>query len=272
MRLGLSTDKKGKTMSLSNIVPRKEQSLGTHLFQGTALGVLLTALSYAVGLHFGWLDALNWLEVFAVFTSYLCTFLCVVERRINYPIGAISNVAYCVLFAQWGLVGSAFVTGYLTFSLLYGWFRWRDDTNTRPVTHLAVDWWIPVYVTIAAIAFVGALFLYPAFDQPVIWTDALILVGSVIAQLMLDNKIIENWVVWAVVNVFAIYTYIHAGLALAAFQYVFFLANTVYGYVMWRKAMYDGYRNGIETQAQLVGVSDIPDSNDFSVEFQKVPV
>jgi nicotinamide mononucleotide transporter len=238
-------------MSLSNIVPRKEQSLGTHLFQGTALAVFLTALSYAVGLHFGWLDAINWLEVFAVFTSYLCTFLCVVERRINYPIGAISNVAYCILFAQWGLVGSAFVTGYLTFSLVYGWFRWKSDTDTRPVEHMALDWWVPVYIGLAIVAFIGSLFLYPAFGQPVIWTDAVILVGSVIAQLMLDNKVIETWVVWAVVNVFAIYTYIHAGLALAAFQYVFFLANTVYGYVMWRKAMYSEVGPEVVSQAPI---------------------
>ena len=224
-------------MSLSKYAPSKEQSLSTHLIQGTVLGVVLTAASYLLGLQFGWIDAVSYIEAFAVFTSYLCTFLCVVERRINYPIGAISNAAYCVLFAQFGLVGSSFVTGYLTFSLVYGWFRWNSDTATRPVTHLRMDWWIPAYVGIAAVAFIGSLFLYPAFGQPVVWTDAVVLVGSVIAQLMLDNKKLENWAVWIVVNIFAIYTYINAGLALAAFQYVFFLANAFYGYYMWKKSM-----------------------------------
>jgi hypothetical protein len=37
-------------------------------------------------------------------------------------------------------------------------------------------------------------------------------------------------------NCFAIYTYFHVGLALVAFQYIFFLLNTLYGFVMWRKS------------------------------------
>jgi nicotinamide mononucleotide transporter len=54
---------------------------------------------------------------------------------------------------------------------------------------------------------------------------------------MLDNKKLENWHVWALVNIFAIYTYFSAGLALAGFQYIFFLANTVYGYYAWKRGM-----------------------------------
>lgn len=222
-------------MSISITMPSKGQSLLTHMLQGLSLGVFLTGLSYALGLVLNWTDGLNWLEVFAVFTSYVCTYLCVVERRINYPIGAVSNAAYCVLFAQWGLVGSSFVTGYLTFSLVYGWFRWRDDENTRPVTLMDYRW-LPAYLAVAGAAFIGALYLYPLFNQPVVWTDAVILVGSVIAQLMLDNKKLENWIVWAVVNVFAIYTYFHQGLALAGFQYIFFLLNVFYGFYMWSQS------------------------------------
>ena len=223
-------------MSITAVLPTREQGVTVNILQGTVIGVILTALSYAVGLSFGWTDALNWLEVFAVFTSYVCTFLCVVERRANYPIGAISNAAYCLLFASFGLVGSSIVTGYLTFSLAYGWFRWKRDTNTKPVAFVALKWW-PVYLIATGVAFAIGLHLYPLFGQPVVWTDAVVMAGSILAQFLLDNKKMENWIVWAVVNVFAIYTYIHSGIALAAFQYVFFLANTVYGWVMWRKAM-----------------------------------
>jgi nicotinamide mononucleotide transporter PnuC len=66
--------------------------------------------------------------------------------------------------------------------------------------------------------------------------DSIILVATVIAQLMLDNKKVENWIVWGVVNVAAIYTYFHTGLFLVGVQYIFFLANTVYGYIEWRKS------------------------------------
>lgn len=207
-----------------------------NVVESIIIGLILTALSYGVGLGFGWVTALNLLEVFAVFTSYSATYLCVRERRINYPIGAISNAAYCLLFASFGLVGSSIVTGYLTFSLLYGWFRWRDDSNTKPVAYVSLKWW-PVYLLATGAAFLIGLQLYPLFGQAVVWTDAVVMAGSILAQFLLDNKKMENWVVWAVVNVFAIYTYFRAGLFLAAFQYVFFLANTVYGWVVWKKSM-----------------------------------
>ena len=78
------------------------------------VGAVLTGLSYIVGLLAGWVTSLNPLEVFAVFTSYACTYLCVKERRINYPIGAISTAAYSILFLQSGLLSSAILNIYLT--------------------------------------------------------------------------------------------------------------------------------------------------------------
>jgi nicotinamide mononucleotide transporter len=225
-------------MSFSKFVPTKAQSLTTHMVQGTTLAVVLTAASYILALHFGWIPTFSGhaVEGFAVFTSYLCTYLCVVERRANYPIGAISNAAYCFFFASLGLVGSAIVTGYLTFSLAYGWFRWKKDEVTKPVAFVELKWW-PVYLGATAVAFLVGLTLYPLFGQAVVWTDAVVMAASILAQFLLDNKKLENWLVWMVVNVFAIYTYINAGAALAAFQYVFFLLNAFYGFYMWRRSM-----------------------------------
>lgn len=102
------------------------------------IGVVLTALSYIVGIQAHWITSVNWVEVFAVFTSYSCTWLCVKERRINYPIGAISSVAYVILFLQADLVASAVLNAYLVPTLVYGWIRWRKDINTRPITHVGL--------------------------------------------------------------------------------------------------------------------------------------
>lgn len=222
-------------MSITNIVPRREQGLGTNILQGIIIGVVLTALSYVVGLQAGWLTEIVWLEVFAVFTSYVCTFLCVVERRANYPIGAISNAAYSLLFFQWGLYASSFVTGYLTLALAYGWFRWRSDAVTKPVSRVELKW-VPAYVLTTAAFYGVALLAVTALGGTLAATDTAILIGTILAQFLLDNKKIETWAVWAAVNVFAIYTYFTAGLTLVGFQYIFFLANTLYGYLMWRQS------------------------------------
>lgn len=206
-----------------------------NIIQGVGIGVLLTLLSYFVGIQMNWISEVNLLEAFAVFTSYVCTFLCVKERRINYPIGAVSTAAYVVLFFQYSLVASALVNLYLTPLLVYGWFRWKKDSESRPVENVKLKM-IPVYLAFAAAFLGGALWLTIAVGAPVVLTDSAILFGTILAQSLMDNKKLQNWPVWLVVNVFAIYTYAKAGLALVAFQYVFFFLNTLYGYISWNRS------------------------------------
>jgi nicotinamide mononucleotide transporter len=93
--------------------------------QTIVIAIVLTALSYGIGAIFGWVTVVNWLEIFAVFTSYASTYLCVKQRRFNYVFGAVSSVAYCYLFFTAGLLASTALNGILAVWLVYGWFRWR---------------------------------------------------------------------------------------------------------------------------------------------------
>ena len=222
-------------MNWRKIISPTRTTAKRDILESIGIGIFLTLLSYIVGALAGWvlLTTLNWLEVFAVFTSYSCTYLCVKERRINYPIGAVSSAAYALLFLQNGLFASAILNAYLVPTLIYGWIRWRKDTNTRPVTHVSLKM-IPIYLGIALIGYAGAALISQSLGGAMAWTDSLILAGTILAQFLLDNKKLENWIIWALVNIFAIYTYATSGLPLVAFQYVFFLANTVYGYLIWK--------------------------------------
>lgn len=219
---------------MSNIINRRDSST-RNIIESVIIGIVLTGLSYLCGILFGWISAINWLEIFAVFTSYSCTYLCITQRRINYPIGAISSAAYAYLFMQSGLISSAILNAYLVPTLIYGWIRWRKDDNTRPVTHIQLRW-LPVYLLVTGVGYLGATLISQQFGGAMAWTDSLILASTILAQFLLDNKKLENWIVWAVVNVFAIYTYSTIGLPLVAFQYVLFLANTVYGYIIWKRS------------------------------------
>jgi nicotinamide mononucleotide transporter len=200
------------------------------------IAAALTAASYLLGLALGWTTGVNWLEAFAVFTSYSCTYLCVRQRRFNYPIGALSTIAYCVLFLQEGLYASMVLNAYLTPILVYGWFRWRADAITRPVTRVEPRW-VPVYLLVTAAAFAGAASLNTLLGGTFALADSVILVGTILAQFLMDNKKIESWFVWMIVNVVATWAYFSAGLAIAAVQYVLFLGNAVWAFVEWRRTM-----------------------------------
>lgn len=161
-----------------------------YIIESIVLAVVLTALSYAVGLWMGWIVALNWLEVFAVFTSYSCIWLCTRQSRWNYPIGIITTAAYSVLFYQWGMLALAVFNLYLVFSLIYGWFRWGSDDNTRPVTRIPLKWYAgygAIGLVILGLFILANLLFNPAGLAGLNPIDVGLAVASGVAQLILSQ-------------------------------------------------------------------------------------
>jgi nicotinamide mononucleotide transporter len=117
---------------------------------------------------------------------------------------------------------------------MYGWIRWRADAVTRPVTRVEGRW-VFAYIAVTALAFAGALRLTSALGGSFAMADTVILVGSLLAQFLMDNKKLENWGVWFVVNVIAVWEYVSSGLAIAGLQYIFFLANALWGWALWAR-------------------------------------
>lgn len=203
------------------------------------VALVLTAISYGVGYALGWVTTISPIEAAAVFTSYSCTFLCVLQSRWNYWIGAISIGLYAYMFWTAGLLASMALQFYLFPVMLYGWFRWRADTVTRPVTWAANDslLWLATYVFIAIAAYGGVYNFNLLFHGSMATLDSAIFVASILAQFLLDNKKMENWLVWIGVNVVSIYVYFNAGLYLITFQYIFFLGNAFFGLYLWNKSI-----------------------------------
>lgn len=211
--------------------------------KGLGLGVILAGLSIVIATLAGWEFTISPLEVIAVATSYTCTWLCVKQSRWNYPIGVFSTFCYSILMWQWGMPALAIFNLYLVFSLAYGYWRWGPDGNSLPVTDLKMDHWALGYVGLGLgvlVLLLGIIYSFPLFglDAPVINNlDIGAAVLSAVAQFLLDNKKRDTWIVWAIVNVFTIVLFFNQGLYLAMIQYVFFLGNTIYGWISWTKSM-----------------------------------
>ena len=201
------------------------------------LGVLFTFGSYGIAVGLGWTTIANIsiIEVIAVFTSYVCTYLCVVQSRWNYPIGAVSIALYAWMFFTSGLFASMALQFYLFPVMVYGWYRWNSDANTRPVTSVFKDswWWIAIYAFVILASYGGVYNINMYFHGNMAIFDTWIFVASIFAQFLMDNKKIENWFIWFGVNVLSLYVYWNAGLYLIFIQYLLFLFNTAYGYYRW---------------------------------------
>lgn len=202
------------------------------------IAAVLTVATYLLATAVGWVDlgSVNFLEVLAAGINYGCTYLSIRQRRAFYLLGVGASGLYILVYGASGLLGSAVLSGYLTITLIYGFFRWGSDNNTRPVHHLSWKW-LPVYILVTAAIYVGAVFVIGLFGGAFAFWDAAILVLTILAQLMLDQKVMQTWIVWTLVNIVGTIVYFQIGLYFAAMQQVLFGLANFYGWYQWRKSL-----------------------------------
>lgn len=202
------------------------------------VGVALTTLSYLICLWSGIDIQFNWLEFMAVSTSYTCTILFTLQKRIAYFYGVISTFFLCVFFAMQGVFALAIFNGILVVSLIYGYFRWGPDGNPIPVTRIdnikSLSGYALFFLAVAA-----GFYLIVGGGSRI---DLLLASGSAMAQLMLDNKKIENWLVWIIINIFSIAFFINQGFILLAIQFAMFLVNAIVAFIRWKKDLKGEYK------------------------------
>lgn len=202
------------------------------------VAVALTAFSYAVGLYFDWIKVIPWLELMSVFTSYSCTYLCVRESKWNFPVGIVSVILLGILFFDLKLYSSMVLSLYLVPILAVGWWKWNNGGVELPVTKVIFgNWKTAGFLALSGATYVGLWWITTHLGAKLSATDSAILLLSIVAQYLLTIKKIETWFVWFLVNNLAIYTYFSAEAYLVGIQYLFFLANTMYGYYSWNRSM-----------------------------------
>lgn len=204
------------------------------LLQAFGLAVILTAALTWVG--FAVTGTVNWWEVASVGFSFATVWLCVKQSRWNYPLNVLSVILLSYVFWQAGLYGSMALNLYLIFPLIYGWFVWGSDKNTKPVQHVSLRS-LPLYAVATGLTWWGASALITALGGVMSVLDGWLLVGSILAQYLLDRKKLEAWLVFVLVNIVSIFVYFQAGLPVLALQFGLFLINAVVAYFIWKRTM-----------------------------------
>lgn len=220
------------------------------IFEATIIASVITIALVAIQLLFTNVE-LNKIETAAVFFSFACTWLCTRQVRFSYVLAVIATSLLVVTFWQANLYGSMALNLYLIPTVIYGWFIWGKDSSPKPVQHVKSKN-LFVYLAVTFVTWVGAYYLIHEVGGSMANLDGWLLIGTVLAQFLLDRKKIETWIVWILVDIVSIYVYFEAGLHLLAAQFFLFLVNAFIGYFLWKKTMENN--NGDSTCRELVNV------------------
>lgn len=186
-----------------------------------------------------WGAPTTWLEVIA-FALALAMVACNIrEIHWGWPLAAISSVLYCALFWRSKLYGDAALQVFFALVALWGWSQWlrgrRDDGSALTISRLSRRGLLACLATGALLWPATGWFLKTWTDTDVPWWDAFPTAVSVIGQVLLGRKVLENWAVWLVVNVVSVGLFAWKGLWLTTVLYTLFAALSVVGWRAWQR-------------------------------------
>ena len=196
---------------------------------------------------------MNWLEIIAVVFGVVAIWLASKGEVINFGIGLVNCVLYGILFGREGLYSGMILQGIYFVINLYGLYSWRKPRNEKK--ELNVSWlswmervWVLLIVVVTGVLWgmgvkCGAQLLPKNIQEPQYpMIDAILTTSSVVAQILLTRKKIDNWVMWVLVDVVYIGLFLMVGMYWTAGLYVVYTGIAVNAVFSWRKEQGIGNR------------------------------
>lgn len=153
-------------------------------------------------------------------------------------VGAIMPVVHGVLYFQSGIYADAAMQLYYVLAGVYGLVVWKrrpkksDDGHIR---HTPMKWIVPLVAVYAVLHVAFYFFLSECIDSRVPLFDSMSTSLSIVAMWMLSRKLVEQWLVWLVVDMISVGLYIYKGIPITAGLYALYCILAVAGYVRWRR-------------------------------------
>ncbi len=200
-----------------------------------------------------WFKNQSLLETSGVITGILCVYLAAKNSIWNWPIAIISVLIYILIFFESKLYADTGLQVYFLVMNFYGWYFWSRKEIHQKVPVSSISHKEIILSVLSIILFTAGLgyFLYTGTDASFPFIDSFCTACSLIAQVFLARKVLENWLIWIFVNIIYVGVYISKDLHLTALMYALYIIIAAVGYRDWREE-YKNTRLGLMGQDQIV--------------------
>lgn len=199
-----------------------------------------------------WWQGQSILELTGVFTGLICVWLAAINNIWNWPFAIVCTAIYVYIFEQAALYADMGQNIYLLGINIYGWYYWLKKPKgevKRPV--LTITKKQVLWSVIAVAAVTPALGYTLVSLSPILhykpaafpYLDSFCTACSLVGQLFLARKVLENWLIWIFVDIIYVGIYIVKDLKPTAFMFAVYVVIALFGYIDWRKE----YRKQLQT-------------------------
>lgn len=207
--------------------------------------------------------ALSWIEAIATVFGLLCIWCASQAKLINFFFGIVNVILFACIFYQIQLYGLLMLQVFFLVANIYGWYAWSHK-NQESGTTLTIRWLTTKEQLLIASVWVASVLLLTRFIDPVFqfftdaviatinlfggnlapiknapdafpFWDSVITVTSVVAQILMTRKYVENWHLWIIVNIASVGVYAAQGVYFLALEYAILLFIAGNGARLWMK-------------------------------------
>ena len=179
------------------------------------------------------------LEWCGVFTGILCVWLAAKNNIFNWPIACVSVIIYIFIFFEGKLYADAGLQVYFLVTNIYGWYYWSKQRNNptleRPVINITKNEILLSIVGVIVFTLALGFTLFKKTDASFPFIDSFCTACSLVAQLFLARKVIQNWLIWIFVDIIYVGVYFSKDLYATGLMYLLYIGIATMGYLDWKK-------------------------------------
>jgi len=187
-----------------------------------------------------WISA-NSVEIIGTLSGFIFLYLEIKQNKWLWPVGLFSALMYIYVFFVAKFYADMGLQFYYVFISIYGWFHWSrskgQNEDELPVVNLSIGLFFKLLLA-SLLIYIGISFILVNYtDSPIPYWDSFTTALSIVATWMLARKILEQWLVWVLVDAVSMGLYLYKGLYPTSILFAFYTVLALYGYYQWKKDM-----------------------------------
>ena len=182
------------------------------------------------------------LEPFAALLGVLGVGLMVHRSVWAYPIGIIMTALYAYIFFHARLYSDTFLQMAFIGLQIQGWYTWthsplQEDDHRVQIRRLSPFQWALTAALFASGTVMLGTLMHRYTNAAIPYLDAGTATVSLVAQWWTNQRYIDNWLLWIMVDAVYLYQYSSQALYFTTALYAVFLGMAFWGWNTWTKKL-----------------------------------
>lgn len=180
----------------------------------------------------------TWLSFISGISGVFAVVYCSERKMSYYTWSFIQMITFTIICWRTGLYGKLFENTFNFVTMIIGiviWLRHLDNDKKVVTKKLTGQQWFAC-IGLGLLGFCILYLILTAIGGTLPVLDACTTTLAFVAQILMIYRYRESWILWAIIDFICVIIWTIEGDLCIAAQYVFWIINAAYGYIIWDRS------------------------------------